>query len=226
MTPRAVIGGERSGIIRRALQARGIWAMSIDLEPADDGAGIGRMGGHWQGDMFDVLSMLEDESQRVPDIFIVHPVCTYLCSSGLHWNTRRPERAALTDEALRFVERCWKVPARRTCLENPQGCINSRLPFMPRPQYVQPYQFGDDASKKTGLWLRELPPLAPTLRIPGRIVGYDKRGRPIERWANQTDSGQNRLGPSDTRAAERSQTYPGIAAAMAQQWGDILLRSC
>lgn len=220
MIPRVVIGGERSGIIRRAFQARGIWAMSIDLAPADDGAGIadGRyLGGHWQGDLFDVLSMLEDESGRMPDLFIVHPPCTYLSSSGLHWNVRRPERAALTDAALRFVEQCWQVPAARTCLENPQGCINTRLPFMPRPQYVQPYEFGDDASKKTGLWLRNLPPLVPTMRIPGRLVN----GR--ERWSNQTDSGQNRLAPSATRSAERAQTYPGIAAAMADQWGSLLL---
>lgn len=98
-------------------------------------------------------------------------------------------------------------------MENPVGCINSRLPFMPKPQYVQPYDFGEDASKKTGLWLRGLPPLVPTERVAGRIVN----GK--ERWANQTDSGQNNLGPSDDRWKLRSYTYQGIADAMAKQWG-------
>ena len=79
-------------------------------------------------------------------------------------------------------------------------------------QYVQPYDFGDDASKKTGLWLNDLPLLTPTKRVPGRIVN----GK--ERWGNQTDSGQNRLGPSADRWRVRSQTYPGLAAAMADQW--------
>jgi hypothetical protein len=202
-------------MLRRAFQARGHWALSIDLAPADDGATLGANGGHWQGDPFDVLAMIGEESGREPDLFIVHPDCRYLASSGLHWNMRRPERAALTEAALIFVKRCWNVPAARTCLENPQGCINTRLPFMPRPQYVQPYDFGDDASKRTGLWLRNLPSLAPTRRVSGRIVN----GR--ERWSNQTDSGQNRLGPSPRRAAMRAETYPGIAAAMAEQWGGL-----
>lgn len=181
-------------------------------------------GGHWQGDLFDVLSMLEDESQRAPDLFIVHPPCTCLSVSGLHWNKRRPERAQQTREALGFVARCWAVPATRKALENPVGCINSYLPSMPAPQYIQPYQFGDDASKKTGLWLDNLPHLVidPAARVPGRIVGTDKKGRPLERWANQTDSGQNRLGPGDTRAAERAQTYPGIADAIVAQWAPLL----
>lgn len=84
---------------------------------------------------------------------------------------------------------------------------------MPKPQYVQPYDFGEDASKKTGLWLRGLSPLVPTERVAGRIVN----GK--ERWANQTDSGQNNLGPSDDRWKLRSYTYQGIADAMADQWG-------
>lgn len=223
MMPRVVIGCERSGVIRRAFQAAGFWALSIDLEPADDGAGLGPNGGHWRGDLFDVLAMLAEESGREPDLFIVHPECTYLTSSGLHWNGRIPGRAAKTEAALDFVTRCWRVPARRRCLENPQGCINTRLPFMPRPQYVQPYEFGDDASKRTGLWLENLPPLVadPATRFPGRWVAGPHG--PVERWANQTDSGQNRLGPSPERAALRSETYPGIAGAMVAQWGPLLM---
>lgn len=98
-------------------------------------------------------------------------------------------------------------------LENPVGCISTRI--RKPTQIIQPYQFGDDASKKTCLWLRNLPPLTPTKYIPPRMVN----GKP--RWANQTDSGQNKLGPSEDRWKERSRTYQGIADAMATQWGRI-----
>lgn len=108
-------------------------------------------------------------------------------------------------------------------LENPVGCIGTRI--RKASQTIQPYDFGDDASKRTCLWLHGLPPLvfAPAKRIHGRMVEY--KGRMVERWANQTDSGQNKLAPSEDRWAERSLTYPGIALAMADQWGgsEILL---
>ena len=80
-------------------------------------------------------------------------------------------------------------------------------------QIVQPYEYGDDASKQTCLWLNRLPLLQPTRYVAPRWVD----GKP--RWSNQTDSGQNKLPPSDDRAKLRSKTYPGIADAMATQWG-------
>jgi hypothetical protein len=80
-------------------------------------------------------------------------------------------------------------------------------------QIIQPWMFGDDASKATCLWLNDVPPLLPVRMCFGRVVN----GR--ERWDNQTDSGQNRLSPSPERSALRAVTYPGIAAAMASQWG-------
>lgn len=118
------------------------------------------------------------------------------------------------------MEAIWKAQnVAGMCLENPQGRINTRLSFMPRPQYVQPYQFGADASKKTGLWLRGLPflPIDPLKRFPGRWVLY--KGKWVERWSNQTDSGQNREPPADDRWKIRSETYPQIAEAFAQAWG-------
>lgn len=181
---------------------------------------------HYQCDIFELLEgsaqhSMALEGQAVEwDLFIVHPECTFLTSSGLHWNTRRPERAVQTNEALAFVERLWNLRTKfklGMCLENPQGCINTRLPFMPKPQYIQPYQFGADASKKTGLWLDRLPHLKPTKRIAGRMVRWN--GRLVERWANQTDSGQNRLSPSEDRWQKRAESYPGIASAMREQWG-------
>lgn len=201
---------ERSGVVRRAFRALGHDAWSNDLAPADDGSPY-----HLQGD-----GLWFAENEAPWDLVIAHPPCTYLSVSGLHWNARVPGRAALTEAALQFVTRVMAVPAPRLCIENPVGLIGSRI--RPASQWVQPYQFGDDASKRTGLWLRGLPRLKidPAQRVPGRMVTRPD-GRPVERWGNQTDSGQNRLGPSPTRAKQRSQTYPGIARAMAEQWGAL-----
>ena len=211
---RVLIGCERSGVIREAFRARGHNTWSCDLEEALDGSEF-----HYRVDVLRVLGW------GVWDLFIVHPPCTYLSSSGLHWNARRDGRAAKTEHALQFVRDCLRAPIKRICLENPMGCINTRIPWAPRPQYIQPYEFGDDGSKKTGLWLIGLKPLIATGRVPGRQVLHENvidlfGPRPkAERFANQTDSGQNRLGPSPTRAFDRARTYPGVAAAMAAQWG-------
>jgi hypothetical protein len=122
-----------------------------------------------------------------------------------------PERVSLTEQALEFVRLLLEAPIHRIALENPIGCISTRI--RPFDQAIHPYQFGHDASKKTCLWLKNLPPLRPTQFVEPRMVN----GKP--RWANQTDSGQNRLPPSADRWALRSETYKGIALAMAEQWG-------
>ena len=142
------------------------------------------------------------------DLMVAHPPCTYLCSSGLHWNKRRPGRAEQTEDALRFVLLLLDAPISRIALENPIGCISTRI--RKPDQTIQPWQFGDDASKATCLWLKGLPTLVPTNVLPLPPSG---------RWANQTASGQNKLAPSANRWKERSKTYPGIAQAMAEQWG-------
>jgi hypothetical protein len=149
---------------------------------------------------------------------IAHPPCTYLASSGLHWNKKRPERALKTEDALEFVTTLWKAPIPKVAIENPVGCINTRLKFMPKPQYIHPYMFGDDASKKTGLWMRGLAKLEPTDSIPPRII-ESPSGRKYQRWANQYDCGRDNTPNTPNRAKERSLTYMGIALAMAEQWG-------
>ena len=195
-----LVACEYSGRVRDAFIERGHDAMSCDILDTE------WPGPHITGDVREVLYVGWD-------MMIAHPPCTYLSASGLHWNKRNPERAQKTEDALDFIELLWNAPFDKVCIENPVGCINTRLSYMPKPQYIQPYDFGEDASKKTGLWLRNLPPLEPTERFPGRMVN----GK--ERWSNQTDSGQSRLGPSATRAHERSLTYDNIALAMAKQWG-------
>ncbi len=195
-----LIACEYSGKVREAFRKLGHDAWSCDLLPADDASPY-----HIQGDVLEVL----DQGW---DLMVAFPPCTYLCSSGLHWNKRRPGRAEKTEDALAFVQALMDAPIPRIAIENPVGCISTRI--RKPSQYVQPHQFGDDASKKTGLWLKGLPLLKPTGHVPPRIVDGKKR------WANQTDSGQNRLGPSEDRWKVRSQTYQGIADAMAKQWGN------
>jgi hypothetical protein len=150
---------------------------------------------------------------------IAHPPCTYLSVSGLHWNKRRPEREALTTEAVVFAALLMAADVAHIAIENPVGCLSTRL--RKPDQIFQPYQFGDDASKKTCLWLSNLPRLTADqkARFSGRIVTH--KGKTVERWSNQTDSGQNKLAPSPTRAAQRAVTYAGVAKAMAEQWGNL-----
>lgn len=206
-----LIGMECSGVVREAFRALGHYAVSCDLKPATDGSRH-----HIQDDVFEVVPVIGHSF----DLGIFHPDCTYLSVSGLHWNHRRPERAALTEAAVHDFMRVWNFPIERVAVENPVGCMSTR--FRKPNQTIQPYEFGDDASKKTCLWLRELPLLIPTRRIVGRMSEWPQgSGVMRERWSNQTDSGQNRLGPSEDRAAIRAVTYQGIADAMASQWGSL-----
>jgi hypothetical protein len=117
----------------------------------------------------------------------------------------------MTKYALQFVSQLMEVNIPRIAIENPIGCISTKI--RKPDQIIKPYQFGHDASKNTCLWLKGLPLLRPTQLVEPRLVN----GKP--RWANQTDSGQNKLTPSPDRWKIRSETYTGIAKAMAEQWG-------
>ena len=117
----------------------------------------------------------------------------------------------MTEDALKFVEILMNAPIGKIAIENPVSVISSRI--RKPDQIVQPWYFGDDASKKTCLWLKNLPKLQSTQMLPG-----DEKTR----RGNQTASGQNKLAPSKDRWKERSRTYQGIANAMAEQWGKII----
>lgn len=194
---KVLVACEFSGTVRDAFIKAGHDAMSCDFLDSDT------KGPHYKGDVFDIL----DDGW---DLMIAHPPCTYLASSGLHWNKKRPERAAQTEEALEFVQALLDADIPRIALENPIGCISTRI--RKPDQIIQPWQFGHDASKATCLWLKGLPKLVPTDELPG--------GKSAIR-ANQTPSGQNKLGPSVDRWKLRSITYQGIADAMASQWGNV-----
>lgn len=198
---RWLIGCECSGMVRDAFIACGHDAVSCDLKPTE------RPGPHIVGNLLDIL-------QDGWDGLVAHPECTFVAVSGLHWTARGLRDPKLTLDAIAFAEALWDAPVPRIAIENPVGCLSTRSRLGKPTQTIQPWQFGDDASKRTCLWLRGLPCLVPTgPLVAPRMVN----GKP--RWANQTNSGQNRLGPSPTRSADRARTYPGIAKAMAEQWG-------
>ena len=190
-----LIACEYSGRVRDAFRARGHYAMSCDLLPTD------APGLHYQGDVFDIIN-------DGWDLMVAHPPCTYLSVSGMHWTTRGLRDPQLTEDALAFVQRLMDAPIERIAIENPVSIISSRI--RKPDQIVQPWWFGHDASKKTCLWLKNLPLLMPSKMLPGDAK--TRRG-------NQTASGQNKLPPSKDRWKIRSETYQGIANAMAAQWG-------
>jgi len=224
------IGMETSGALRRRFQALGHETYSADLLPSEDGGeemaydAEGRpLGRHLVGDVFDTLNHLK-ANDLWPDLAIFHPTCTYLTGSaawafkdGPYHQKVKPTtlvgaaRREARERALDDVVCLMGLDIDRIAIENPVGAIGTAI--RPADQIIQPHQFGDDASKATCLWLRNLPLLTPTNAVSPRYVN----GRP--RWGNQTDSGQNRLSPSDDRWKNRSRTYGGIADAMVQQWG-------
>jgi hypothetical protein len=194
---RVLIACEYSGTVRDAFIRAGHDAISCDLLPTD------APGPHYQGNVMDVIG-------DGFDLMVAHPPCTYLSVSGMHWTTRGLRDPQLTTDALAFVRLLMDAPIPRIAIENPVSIISSQI--RKPDQIIQPWMFGHDASKKTCLWLKGLPMLTPTKTIAPRMVN----GKP--RYANQTDSGQNRLAPSADRWKIRSETYSGIADAMAQQW--------
>jgi hypothetical protein len=181
--------------------------MSCDLLPTEV------PGPHYAGDVRDLL--------HFPwDLLIAHPPCTHLSVSGAaHFDAKRLD--GRQQAAVSFFMSLAKADVPRIAIENPV-CIMSSLWRRP-DQIIQPYQFGHDASKSTCLWLKGLPPLRPTSFVePRRVEWPVGSGEFVDRWDNQTDSGQNKLPPSDDRWKIRSETYTGIAQAMAAQWGTLV----
>lgn len=193
---KVLVACEYSGTVRQAFRDLGHDAWSCDLLPADDGSPF-----HIQGDVMEVIG-------RGWDMMIAHPPCTYLCNSGVHWLNRQEGRWEKMREGAAFFKALWEADIPMVAVENPiMHRYAKEIIGADYAQRIQPWQFGEDASKATCLWLRGLPKLEPTNII--------KK----ERYANQTASGQNNLPPSADRWKIRSKTYEGIARAMAQQWG-------
>jgi hypothetical protein len=184
---KVLVACEFSGVVRAAFRKLGHDAWSCDLLPAGDGS------------EFHLLGDCRDHLHTPWDMMIAHPPCTYLASSGLHWNKRIPGRAELTEEAIEFVMTLANAPISRIAIENPIGCLSTR--WRKPDQIIQPWMFGHGETKATCLWLKNLPKLEPTDIVAGREQRI---------W---------KLPPSPDRWKMRSITYQGIADAMAQQWG-------
>ena len=209
-TLRVLILFERSGIIREEFRKLGHDAASVDLQDTLI------PGPHIRADIEELLTWNEkatrDTIQERYHLVIAHPPCTAVAVSGNRYYAGTPER----QKAIDLIKRIWDIPIKHLCIENPVGQINTYYPRMPKPQYIQPWQFGHPESKKTGLWKRNLPDIVPTHVLPKPDSGH---------WQNQTKSGQNKLSPSPDRADIRSQTYLGIAMAIANQWSDYLCQN-
>lgn len=205
-----LVACEYSGRVRDSFARLGHDAMSCDFEPTES------PGKHYQGNVLDIL-------YDGWDLMIAHPPCTFL-TNAQSWTYYHPDDKALPAhqrrphpkfpnrkqqqaEAIAFFKTLLHAPIKRICIENPvpMGILTDLAGKY--TQTVQPYMFGEDASKRTCLWLKGLPQLKPTNLIIKK------------QYANQTPSGQNKLGPSPDRWKERSRTYKGIADAMAAQWG-------
>ena len=182
---KVLVACEYSGVVRDAFIKQGHDAISCDLLPTE------QHGPHYEGDVLDILN---DDW----DLMIAHPPCTHLAVSGARWFKDKQEEQK---EALDFVRVLLDAPIKHIALENPVSIISSKI--RKPDQIIQPWQFGHGETKKTCLWLKNLPLLQPT-----KIV----EGREQRIW---------KMPPSKDRWKLRSITYQGIADAMAEQWGAI-----
>lgn len=200
---KVLVACEFSGVVRDAFAARGHDAWSCDLIESERG------GQHIQGD---VLGILGDDWELI----IAHPPCTYLTTSGNRWfrpeyADRFPDRARDREEALDFFAKLYNAPAPRVCIENPIGVTSTR--FRKPNQIIHPNEFGHPTTKKTGLWLKGLPPLVPT-NVVDVEWHYFKSGKRWSKWYYETG---NERTPA-LKAKARNRTFQGIADAMADQW--------
>jgi len=184
---RVLIACEFSGIVRDAFAAAEHDAWSCDLLPTE------HKGPHIQQN---VLSVLDDGW----DMMIAFPPCTHLAVSGARWFAQK-RRDGRQQQAVDFFLALADAPIPLRCLENPVGVMSTH--YRKPDQIIQPWQFGHGETKKTCLWLTNLPLLTPTQIVDGR------KGRV---W---------REPPSEDRWKNRSRTYCGIAHAMAEQWGRL-----
>lgn len=205
---RVLIGCEFSGTVRREFAKLGHDAWSCDLLPAED-----RSNRHIVGDIRNHLSDGWDL------LMVAHPPCTRLCNSGVRWLSVPPPGKTLDqmrrelEEGAELFSDCWNAPIDRICVENPVMHRHAKAlirNYRPAAQTVQPWQFGEPQFKATGLYLKGLRPLVPT-----KILTPPKAGTPEHKaWSRV-----HQMPPSADRAKERSRFFPGIAKAMAEQWG-------
>ncbi len=201
---KVLLACEESQIVTEQFILKGHDAMSCDIEyPGAKGLP------HYQGDVMDIIN---DDW----DMMIGHPPCTYLSYAGTrHWNN--PGRVFLRLKALDFFAKLWEAPIEMICLENPKGCASPTIAKY--TQEIQPYYFGDNEMKTTWLWLKNLPPLLHSkLNTFFENKTHTKKPKPYT--FIKTTGKPTYFTDGKTRDPKiRSRTFPGIAEAMANQWG-------
>lgn len=195
---RVLVACEESGVVRRAFREKGHDAYSCDILPARDGSSF-----HYE---LPVEVLLREEPEW--DLMIAHPPCTALCCTG----NRHYAGTEARERAVEFFRMFLTSSIDKVCVENPVGVISTEI--RPPDQYIHPWQFGYPTTKKTGLWLKGLPLLKETDIVPVDPPVVHKSGRRMSRWYYETG-----LLPKEERSRARSETFPGIAKAMAEQWG-------
>jgi len=201
---KVLVACEYSGIVRDAFTAKGHDAWSCDILPTES------QGNHIQDD---ILKHLD----KGWDLMIAHPPCTYLSNAGIRWfneekyGDKARLRKQLRLESLEFVKKLYYCNIPKICIENPVGYLNNN--FKKPDQIVQPYFFGDEESKRTCFWFKNLNPLKHTKLVKPKIYGYYKSGNKIGNpiYFHEYNSGKD-------RAKIRSKFWKGIATAMADQW--------
>jgi len=211
---RVLVACEYSGAVSRAFREQGHEAYSVDLLPADHDEDEPF---HFVGDYREALDQLEGAFGPI-DIIIGHPPCTALAVSGNRWYTGTAER----EQAARFVANMATVFSEHArlgwAIENPVGVLSSQ--WRKPDQMVQPYEYGDPARKRTCLWTHGLPPLVPTNVVEPKLVKYERQDGSGRCTTFSADYG---VGYETRHGKRRSATYPGIAKAMADQWGSLPL---
>lgn len=191
---RVLVACEFSGVVRNAFRAMGHDAWSCDLLPAEDGSEY-----HYKTSIKQLLrnwKLWGAPRPRDWNMLLAFPPCTHLAVSGARWFKDKKQEQI---EALAFVRFLMDAPINKIALENPIGIISTYI--RKADQIIQPWQFGHGEVKATCLWLKNLPLLTPTKIVSGR------------------DPRVHFASPGPDRWKERSRTLPGIAKAMAQQWG-------
>jgi len=196
-----LVGCEYSGTVRDAFIRKGHDAVSCDLRPSESA-----LGPHFQGDIFEAMW----RNKFIWDLIILHPDCHYMAVSGNRWYAGSEERR----EAIDWTVRLWETAKRhgtRVAMENPVSVLWKHIGGA--TQYIHPWEYGHEETKKTGLKLHRLPELQPTDVVgPPPPAGTEERKSWERVW---------RMAPSPDRAKERARFLPGWADAMADQWSDV-----
>lgn len=235
---KVLVACEESQAVCKAFRERGHEAYSCDIIECSGGhpewhikgdvleilnptlytLGMGEDIPEWYGIEFNTVDGTNHFIYDCWDLIIAHPPCTYLTVTGNRWfnvekyGDKAIQRMKDREDAVEFFMKLANARCEKICVENPIGCMSTR--YRKPEQVIQPYEYGHPARKSTCLWLKGLPLLQPTDIVEPEIYYYKAKNGRIKsdsKWRSQFSK--------EERAKMRSKTFPGIAKAMAEQWG-------